>query len=258
MGVEMALKLATWFRDAKRRRFAERYRRKNGDVYQAYGMDLTVPETVEPNVRYILAKGRPYESEEAHYIQQVLSNGHSVIELGGSLGVISRVIRRAIGPDAHHTVVEANPDLALICAGNATRNATEGAMILHQAAVAYTDQPTIAFQRGDTAHDGQLAKEGDPNTFEAPVKSLAELVAELPAGPFTLVSDIEGGEYPMFMEEPAETFARVSHAIIEIHPKAFAMFGGSEEAFFDAATAKGLILIERRADVILMKGPAAS
>ena len=254
----MARKFATWFRDTKRRRFADRYHRENGDAFQAYGMDLTVPQIVDPNVRYILAKGRPYESEEAHYIQQVLTTGQSVIELGGSLGVISRVIRRAIGPDAHHTVVEANPDLAPICAGNAMRGATLGATVLHQAAVAYTDQPTIAFQRGETAHTGQLAQDCDANTFEAPAKRLSDLVAELPDGPFTLVSDIEGGEYPMFMEEPAETFARVSHAIIEIHPKVFALMGGTEQAFFDAATAKGFTLIERRADVVLMKGPTTS
>jgi hypothetical protein len=147
--------------------------------------------------------------------------------------------------------------LAPICAGNAMCDTSKGATIIHQAAVAYTDQPTIAFQRGDTAHTGQLAQEGATNTFDAPVKRLSDLVAELPEGPFTLVSDIEGGEYPMFIEEPAETFARVSHAIIEIHPKVFALMGASEEEFFGAATAKGLTLLERRADVVLMKGPAA-
>ena len=143
----MAHKLATWFRDTKRRRFAERYRSENGDTFQAYGMDLIVPAIVDPNVRYILAKGRPYESEEAHFIQQVMANGHSVIELGGSLGVISRVIRRAVGADARHIIVEANPDLAPICADNAMRDAKDGATILHQAAVAYTDKPTIASSR---------------------------------------------------------------------------------------------------------------
>lgn len=253
----MARNLATWFRDARRRRFADAYDRAHGDTYMAYGLSVTIPPSVHANARYILAKGRPYEAEEAHFIQSALTAGTAVIELGGSLGVMSRVIRRAIGPQAPHVVVEANPDLAPVCAANAALDAAPGALTSHQAAIAYTDAPTIAFDRGDTAHTGQLARSGARDTFEAPVKRLSELVAALPDGPYALVSDIEGGEYQMFLEEPADTFARLSHAIIEIHPEVFRAMGGSEDTFLDAARRKGLTLTDRRADVVLMKGPAA-
>jgi FkbM family methyltransferase len=253
----MANKLATWIRDARRRRFADAHSQAHGDSYTAYDMQVTIPATVDANVRYLLAKGRPYEAEEAQFIQSTLTPGTAVIELGGSLGVISRVIRRAIGPGATHIVVEANPDLATVCAANAGAGASAGALHMHQAAIAYTDAATVRFDRGDTAHTGQLAAAGASDTFDARAIRLSALVNDLPDGPYALVSDIEGGEYPMFLQEPAETFARLSHAIIEIHPDTFRSMGGSEAAFFEAAERKGLTLLERRADVVLMQGPAA-
>jgi hypothetical protein len=100
--------------------------------------------------------------------------------------------------------------------------------------------------------------EGAANTFDAPVLRLSQLVADLQGQAYVLVSDIEGAEYQMFREEPAETFADLAYAIIEIHPKVFAKMGGDEKTFFDTATQKGITLMDRRADVVLMKGPAAT
>lgn len=248
-------KLAHLIRDLKRRRMAEKYRRAHGDDFTAYGLAVTVPPLVDANIRYLLARGRDYEAEEAAFIQNVLRPGVHVIELGGSLGVISRVIRQAIGADAHHIVVEANPDLAKICEENAARDAAPGATEVLQAAVAYTDAPTIAFARGDTHHTGHVAQAGGAGTFEAPAMKLAALRAKLPSGaPWALVSDIEGGELDMFMREPPEIFAHMTHAILEIHPEAFTAMGSSEAAFMGRLNDIGLTLLERQADVILLKG----
>ena len=245
----------TLFRDLKRRHYAERYRRRNGDTFEVYGHTVTIPPTVDPNIRYILAKGRPYEAEEVAFAQTVLRPGDPVIELGGSLGVVSRVIRELIGPDAPHVIVEANPDLVPICRANAGgRDKTE----IINAAIAYTGEAEVVFARGENAHAGHLATKGDPDTFSAPVIRLGDVVARLPSdAQFTLVSDIEGGELQMFADEPAETFERLAHAVIEIHPRAFQQASSSEDDFMRLTRDKGLVLLDRKADVALFRGPAS-
>ena len=244
----------TAFRDWRRARFANAYAASHGHRYTAHGIEVQVPPSVDAGVRYLLAKGRPYELEEAHFIETALAPGTPVIELGGSLGVISAVIRRQIGPDAQHIAVEANPDLAPVCRANAGGG---GKTEVVQGAVAYVDAPTVAFSRGRNAHEGKLARSGDAGTFDAPALQLSELVSRLPKAPFGLVCDIEGGELPMLQNEPASTFEHVSHVVMEIHPKAFDAMGSSEAAFLALCAEKGLKQIERRADVILFSGPAA-
>ncbi|MGB3244322.1 MAG: FkbM family methyltransferase [Sulfitobacter sp.] len=233
-----------------------KYTATHGDTYTAYGMQFDVPELVSANLRYLLAKGRPYEAEEAEYIQRTLTPGTNVLELGGSIGVVSRVIRARIGPDARHIVVEANPDLAPVCRNNAARGTAPGVTEVVQGAVAYTDAETVAFSRGITHHSGHLARAEDVDTFDAPALTLKDLSAKLPDGPWALVCDIEGGEYDMFMKEPAASFSGITHGIIEIHPKEFADMGGSESAFLERVTVLGFTVLDRTADVLLLRGPA--
>ena len=248
---------ATKFRDWKRKLIAERYRRKNGDLFERGGALLTIPAHIHPNIRYLLAKGRPYEAEETAFFKQVAKTGTPVIELGGSLGVVSAMIRTVIGPDARHVIVEAKPDLAEICRQNASLAATQGATEVIQGAIAYTDAKAVRFASGENEHAGHIAEDGDTDGFDAPVIRLAELVAKMPKElPHVLMCDIEGGELDMIRHEPAATFQNTSHAILEIHPGSFIAQGSSETAFFDLMADKGFTSQSRLRDVILFKGPA--
>lgn len=248
---------ATKFRDWKRKLVAESYRRKNGDLFERDGALLTIPAHIHPNIRYLLAKGRPYEAEETEFFKQVAKVGTPVIELGGSLGVVSAMIRTVIGPDAKHIIVEAKPDLVEICRKNASLAAASGATEVLQGAVAYTDAPTVRFASGENEHAGHIAEDGDTSGFDAPVIRLQELVAKMPNNrPHILMCDIEGGELDMIQHEPAATFQNTSHAIMEIHPDSFAAQGSSETAFLDAMADKGFTSQTRLRDVILFKGPA--
>nr|WP_246455856.1 FkbM family methyltransferase [Sulfitobacter aestuariivivens] len=179
-----------------------------------------------------------------------------VLELGGSIGVVSRVIRATIGPDARHLVVEANPDLVPICRDNALRDASADVTEVIQAAVAYTDAESVRFARGETHHSGHVARNGDGDTFTAPALRLSELVSRMPDGPWAWVSDIEGGEYDIVMQEDPSVFANVSHSVMEIHPEAFTAMGGSEDAFLIRLDQLGFDVLDRTADVLLLRGPA--
>lgn len=254
----MVREWAYWFRDIKRKRYAEKYRAKHGDDFMAHGLAVTVPKIVSPNIRYILAKGRPYEADEAHFIQQSLPSGMNVIELGGSLGVISRVIRRTIGQDAQHIVVEANPDLAPICRANALCDVKPGLTTVLEGAIAYSGDATIRFSRGETHHSGHIAGPDEQDTFETPTLKLSDVLEKLPKDAvWSLVSDIEGGEMDLFLNEPPKTFEKLAYAVIEIHPDAFGAMGYCEDRFMAQLKASKLTLVDRRADVLLLKGPAA-
>ena len=72
----------TLIRDLKRGYVAEKYRKKNGDTYTVHGLQVTAPEHISPGIRYILAKGRPYEADEIKLVVSILKKDTNVIELG--------------------------------------------------------------------------------------------------------------------------------------------------------------------------------
>lgn len=223
-----------------------------GDRFTANGVDIVLPKSVNTELRYLIAKGRPYEAEEARFVRDALPEGTNVIELGGSLGIVSAVIRDVIGPEAQHIIVEANPDVAPVCLANGARHAEAGACSLVEAAVAYTDAPTIGFTFGHNPHVGGIDAAG--GAVQVPVVTLSSLAAQI-TGRFALVADIEGAEWDMIFEE-TEVFSRVSHLIIEIHPEVFAANGQNEAALITRLESLGFAVLEREEDVLLLRGPA--
>jgi FkbM family methyltransferase len=174
--------------------------------------------------------------------------------LGGSLGVVSRVIRSVIGPEAEHIVVEANPHLIGICRSNAVLAETPRRTRIIQGAVAYGAE-RVRFHSGCNAHEGWICGSTDSAEIEVETVTLASLAALLPpGGSFALVCDIEGAEFDV-LEREGEIFQRVSRAIVEIHPKEFARRGRSEADFLALAAARGLQCISRDSHVLVFAGP---
>ena len=58
-------------------------------------------------------------------VRKYLSIVMTVIELGGCYGIVSALIRKQIGPDAKHIIVEADPSPAKICVLNANLENTK-------------------------------------------------------------------------------------------------------------------------------------
>lgn len=239
------------FRDFFRARRVARHVRSHGDVYIYCELPVVVPASAGLGVRNSLLRGR-YELDEAAMIEAHLGTDLPVIELGGSLGVVSRLIRSRIGPAQRHIVVEANPAIAPICAANAARDAAAGATEFVCAAVAY-GAPTVRFAVHRDIHSSGLAATGPVTSVEVPTVSLKDLVARLgAAAPYALVSDIEGGEFAIF-ERESEALAGLRLAILEIHPDAYAADGRSTEEFMALAAGHGLRVIDRQADVLVLR-----
>ena len=188
--------------------------------FSPFGIPVRIPASRELELRYNLARGAPYEVPEGRMVQAYLPKGLNVIELGGCFGVISAVIRRSIGPEALHIIVEADPDLARLCLENGSIGARPDRTQVVAAAVDYSGRATVTFSQGHNANVGHLAKAGEAG-LTVPTVTLAKLAQRLPEGAFGLVCDIEGAEAAMFAAETT-LLNRIAVIILETHPQAYA------------------------------------
>lgn len=221
-----------------------------GDSYTIHGVTLSVPTEVDPEIRYLLARQRPYEEPEARFVKSALPAGTHVVELGGSIGVVSTLVRKQIGPGARHIIVEANPALAVIGNKNASAGANPGCTETIHAAIDYSGADEVMFDFGHNAHTGRVGESG----IRVPTTTLAKVAADLPKGPAALVCDIEGAEFDLVAAD-ADAIGRFDVIILETHPHAYpdgmdslkSMLAQLSDLGFDTAdSAEDVVLLKRR------------
>jgi FkbM family methyltransferase len=242
----------TAFRDFFRRRRVRRHVARNGRVFDFHGQRVSIPESAGIGAASGLLRGK-YEAEEAAMIGRHLRSDQTVIELGGSLGVIARLIRSRLDPDIRHVVVEANPALIETCRANAVIRDGDPTEIV--AAAIHYDGPVARFELSGNVHANRVSGAGAGQTIEVPAMTLGDIRAR--AGDpdtYALVCDIEGGELPMVMRD-GPALARASLVIMELHPQYYPG-GTSDEAAIRARMAElGLEEIDRVSDVSVWKRP---
>jgi len=235
------------FRDFLRRRRVARHFARHGGVFDFHGVTVRLPADVDVAAANALIRGK-YEQEEAALITKHLPADLPVIELGGSLGVVSALIRSRLNSDTRHLIVEANPRLIEICQANAGHAGTE---VLHGAV--YYDGPIARFGIASEVHASAVGQGRSTETIEVPAVTLADLCQRVGSPRrFALVSDVEGAEFDLFAQE-AETLRHVELAIVELHPRNYAPQGRHESVLIRHAAAAGLQVAERMSDVVLLK-----
>lgn len=220
--------------------------------FAPHGVTVTIPPRVDDNIRYQLTRGRSYEVPEGRFVKDVLRSGQKVVELGGSLGVVSALIRSVIGPSAKHVIVEANDALVEVCRANATQGADEGATEIVVAAIDYSGNPTVTFDTGSGAHVGAVSSSGGSMTVKA--MTLSEVLTEMEDGPFALICDIEGMEADMIDRE-ADILPRVSVFILETHPHAYPDGTATVDRIVQTCEQAGLQLHAQNDDVLCFVRP---
>lgn len=178
--------------------------------FNIHGLNVYVPVSVGLKIRFIIARKR-YENAEAALIRQELKQGDNVIELGGALGIISKVIRNQIGKDAMHIVVEPNKDIIEICKINA-----ETSEVVY-AAIAYGTR-TVSMTTTASLLDNRVDEHTQAtNTTEIiPAITLSSLVTKMNGTDFILVCDIEGAEAQLVDKDP-KAFKNCRKIIMEVH-----------------------------------------
>ena len=227
----------------------------NDEFFSPHGVSIKVPKDGDPAIRYLLARGRPYEAPEAEMVRKYLSLGMNVIELGGCYGIISALIRQQIGPHATHIIVEADPSLAKICATNANLDNTINLADIVVAALDYSGAKKITFMPGENVHGGRVAADGEPG-FDVLTTTLSEQVLKLPQKDYTLVCDIEGAELDLFQNEQ-KAVSEAYLLILETHPKIYPRKKIDYQKIKKNIENAGLVEIEKSGEVVCFASKTA-
>lgn len=212
---------------------------------------LSIPSTVKRDVRHMIATGN-YENEEFELISKWLPADRSVIELGGCLGVVSAHLRRTIDSDRQLIIVEANPNIIETCHANACRPSPASPTTVICGAIAY-GKDEVAFHIRRNLHVSHIADATAESNFISPAYTLAKITEYLrESGEFTLICDVEGCEYDLFQHD-RPVLERCGLAIVETHPQMFEDGAARDAALLANAAAAGLSLVDRVADVIVLK-----
>lgn len=158
-----------------------------------------------------------YESSEYRFVRKYLPRDSDVVELGGSLGVISCTIRRHIDAERKLVIVEADPRLAALLSRNLKLNDCECNSIVEHKAISYSGDPTVSFGLGETSVSGRIAEHGAGlDTVEVEATTLSKLLQTHNLKDYCLVSDIEGVEWQIVAHD-FEALANARVIVMETH-----------------------------------------
>ena len=163
---------------------------------------------------------RLYERAEATFVRRYLPSGTDVIELGAGIGVVTTQVCRNAG---RVISVEADRDLFGLLERTTAENCP-GHVDVVNAAVAYNrvSDPLVRFVKDSYHLGGRLAapEQLAIDSAEVPCVTLKSLLELYDIGEFCLVSDIEGAEAGIFLEDEV-SLAHCTWMIIELHPTTF-------------------------------------
>jgi FkbM family methyltransferase len=156
-----------------------------------------------------------YEAPERRAIARYARRHLPVIELGGSIGVVSCVTNKLLQTPTAHLVVEANPLAIPHLEGNKKLNQCQFEIV--NRAIAYgvdfvTFRPNSSMCGNSITVDGDLA----PVTVQA--ARLGDLARDRGFNRFTLICDIEGVEYDLVCQE-TEALKSADTIIMETHDR---------------------------------------
>jgi FkbM family methyltransferase len=191
-----------------------------------------------------------YEEPERRFVRRFLRAESTVIELGGSIGVVSCMINQKLAEPRRHVVVEANPMLVPTLHRNRELNKCEFRVV--NAAIAY-GVTEVAFSSRGHFLMGSLASCDDPDAQRVPACTLQQLLGDLAETDMVLVSDIEGAEIALVEHDGDLIASRFGMIIMETHPGVVgeavngAMLGSlANRGFSLAARDRDVVVLVRR------------
>ncbi len=215
------------------------YHWRNGPDFYFAGHPVKVPDHMFSIKRVLMKDG--YERPERIMVERHLDPKLPLIELGGSLGILSSLLAKKLEAGVRYDVVEANPTIIDVCRENAHCTNPTCEIHVHNLAIAYGAKE-VSFHASDNIHISKLSENGNVVVRAETLSSLLNTAGN--PHHYTLVMDIEGAEYDVLQSDP-QAFATCSLAIIEIHPKVFAERQKSVADFLTLVSKAGLTLIDQ-------------
>lgn len=178
----------------------------------------TSDKQVKGRIKAMLFWGM-YESAEVRFVQKYLTDKYPVIELGGSIGVVTAQIASKVMKNNIITF-EANPELVNVLEYNLTRNNIDNVTVVN---AAYgCEGPTSWFEFGEENILGKIvdSKENVKKGFWVKTINLENIITTYHLKEYVLVCDIEGAEIGFLLNE-CQALKKCRLLIIETHTTSY-------------------------------------
>ncbi|HTE02440.1 MAG TPA: FkbM family methyltransferase [Mucilaginibacter sp.] len=192
-----------------------------------HGLTIDVSEKVITPLTKSLLYYQIYEKPEVTFVQKHLAADDDVIELGSSIGVMGSIVSR-IQTSGRYISVEADPALINANNKNMTLNRKTDYTLLNKA-IDYSNA-TVSFSVSDSSLSGKVSSDGlGKSTVTVGTITLDNICTAYDFGKYTLISDIEGAEITILLnDEPA--LKKCGKMIIELHDT---VYGGKKYSIKD-------------------------
>ncbi|MGK5110424.1 FkbM family methyltransferase [Geodermatophilus sp. CPCC 205506] len=188
-----------------------------------------------------------YESAEVRFVKKYLRPDRDVIELGASIGAVSRHAAKVLHRGRQYVAVEANPRLLGLLAANLRASGADFELV-HAAIVGPGQPPRATLSLGETTDGSRIAEPVDaPHGIEVPATTLGRLLDERGMQDVSVISDIEGAEASFLLHD--EECRRIGQLIIELHDTQVDGRPVPVRRLVELAGARGLRLVDRRGPV---------
>lgn len=214
-------------------------------------------------VKRLLCSGE-YERPERQLVARILRPGMNVVEMGGSIGVLTAIIAARIQPGGSLVSVEAAEDLVAYSRTWLERRFPH-AKIVQGYAFPVQELPAGLTVHGFDNHgvslggqvtytvaaDASPASSADGKTYDIATLCVKNRVPP----PDVLVADIEGAE-AVLLVPGVQLPSSIRHVVIELHPGLYAGKSGDRDRLIQFFEDQGLPLVERAGESYLFSRSA--
>ena len=157
-----------------------------------------------------------YESAEIRFVENYLDSNLDVLELGGSIGILSSHIAAKLHPGKQLVTIEANPALLNSLETNISRHiANKVSYKVMNYAISYVNSTvSLNIYKDNTTTATRVIAEDTGTPVNA--TTIRSIVRECNLNKYALVCDIEGSEIEIFLNED-KIFEQCTQLFIELH-----------------------------------------
>lgn len=179
----------------------------NGLLFSTEGFPATVNSSLFFNI---------YESAEIRFVRRYFADQPTIVELGGSVGIVGSHALAVASPTAEIVTVEANPFLVPILKGTLGQHAREmQSFRIVEAAIADRDGEAEMWVNGSSL-GGHLVTLPRADTVTVEAITLATLLRNNDVTSYALIADIEGAEEHVLWGQD-EALQGCDLAVFELH-----------------------------------------